>query len=262
MKVKATIKLNNKKYSILILVVVLVLLKSNAQTQRIKLEGTVNYDSMYLPDINILNNLTLLGTASNTKGKFTIYVKEADSIIFSSLVYTNRSIKISETHIKSKSITVYLEPDYYQLEEIMLNNQIVIDWAKSSVTKGTILNNDVIINNKAPNARKLTDPNANAGGLNPIALFMSLTKKARIKRKKRRDKEEKLQQQKNEFPETIRRLYNDKFYIEWLHIPEEKINLFLDFCEGNGLLELYDNDEIIIKDFLIKQAKKFNSINN
>ncbi len=250
------------KLKILYFILLSVFLKSNAQENRIQLEGTVKYNSMYLPDINISNKITLLGVASNKNGNFIILAKEGDSVLFSSLVYTNRIIIISKTHIKSKKITVYLEPDYYQLDEIMLNKQIVIDWAKTSVTKGTILNNDAIINSKAPNARKLTDPNAQAGGLNPISLFMSLTKKARIKRKKRRAKEEKLQQLKSDFPDDIRNLYNDNFYIEWLHIPEEKINLFLDFCESNGLLELYDKDEIIIKDFLIKQAKKFNLINN
>ena len=98
---------------------------------------------------------------------------------------------------------------------------------KASVTKGTILNNDNITNRKAPNARKLTDPNANAGGLNPIALFMMLTKKGRLKRKSKkqtlRTEQEKIKELKEEFTYTIKNLYGDDFFMDWLHISQEQI---------------------------------------
>lgn len=233
-----------------------------AQDKSIKLKGIAQHDSTYLSNINIINKTTYLGTASDINGHFSLYAKKGDSILFSSLIFENRIIKITETHIKSTSITVYLEPSFNQLDEIMLNKELVIDWSKASVTKGTILNNDNITNRKAPDARKLTDPNSNAGGLNPTAIFMALTKKARLKRKKRRIEKERNQQLKNKFPTTIRNLYGDVFFMEWLLIPEDSINLFIDYCEGNGLSELYNSDEIIIKNFLLIKAKKFNSFRN
>ncbi|MFK5958896.1 MAG: hypothetical protein QM495_08520 [Lutibacter sp.] len=256
-------KLRNNTSRILFLILTFIVFKTNAQENKhLKLEGIVKFNSTLLPDINILNKATSLGTSSNLNGTFTIYAKEGDSLLFSSLIYINRIIKISKTHLKSKKVIVYLEPDFNQLDEIMLDKKILLNSINIAVTKGTILDNDKIINNKAPNARNLTDPNAHAGGLNPIALFMMLTKKARLRRKKKKAEIEKLEQQKREFPNFIRNLYKDAFYIEWLQIPNDKINLFLDYCEGNGLNEFYNKDEIIIKNFLVKQAKKFNSINN
>ena len=255
-------KLKINSYRLTLFVVVFVTLNSNAQDKRIKLKGAVKYDSTYLQDINILNKATNFGISSDKNGHFTIYAKKGDSILFSSIVYKNRIIKISETHISSKITTIYLELNYNLLDEVMLDNKIIIDWRNASVTKGTIFNNDKITNSKAPDARKLTDPNANAGGLNPIALFMALTKKARLKRKRLKVEQEEIKQFKFEFFYKIRNSTGDDFFNEWLHIPNDKINLFLDYCEGNGFLELYDKEEIIIKDFLIKQAKKFNSIKN
>ena len=261
---KATPVINLKvfRYKTLLVIIAFTTLSIQAQENRIKLKGTVQYDSIYLPDINILNKASKLGTSSNTKGHFSIFAKKGDSILFSSLIFENRVVKITETHLKSKSITVYLEPTFYQLDEIMLDKKILLNSINIAVTKGTILNNDNITNRKAPNARKLTDPNANAGGLNPIALFMALTKKGRLKRTERKFKQEKAKQLKNEFSYTLKNSYGDDFFIDWLHISEENIYLFLDFCEGTGLLKLYDKDEIMIKDFLIKQAKKFNTIQN
>ena len=244
-----------------------IILKTNAQENKlVKIEGAIKYDSIYLQDVNVLNKSTNLGSSSNKNGHFSIYVKNGDSILFSSIVYENRIIKITNTHLKSKSITVYLEPDYYQLDEVMLAKKIFINWRDAAVTKGTIFENDEISNSKAPDARKLTDPNANAGGLNPIAIFMMLTKKSRLKRKARKLEQklelEKIEHQKIEFPTKIKNLYGDDFFKEWLHISENEIYLFLDYCEGNGLLELYNSNEIVIKNFLIKQSKKFNSIKN
>ena len=260
-------KLKNKIARIIFLAVVFIVLKTNAQENtEVKLEGVVKFNSTYLQEINILNKATKLGTSSDVQGNFSMYAKEGDSLLFSSLTYTNRTIKVSKTHIKSKKITVYLEPDFYQLDEIMLDKKILLNSINIAVTKGTILNNDKISNSKAPDARKLTDPNANTGGLNPIALFMMLTKKARLKRKEKRIKMRTIQQeihlQKEEFSNTIKNLYGTSFFTEWLQIPNDEINLFLDFCEGKGLSELYDSKEILIKDFLIKQAREFNSIKN
>lgn len=258
--------MKNKKYILLLFILALAVLKLNAQNKPIKIQGFVKYDAVYLQDINIINKKSNFGASSDTNGSFTLYAKKGDSILFSSIVYEDRIIKISDTHINSKSISVYLEPDYYQLDEVMLDKKILLNSINIAVTKGTIFNNDKITNNKAPNARKLTDPNANAGGLNPIALFMMLTKKAHLKRKARKLEQklelEKIKQLKIEFPTTIKNLYGDDFFKETLHISEDNIYLFLDYCEGNGLNDYYKSDEIVIKNFLIKQSRKFNSFKN
>ncbi|MDX1830179.1 MAG: hypothetical protein R3342_11610 [Lutibacter sp.] len=262
MKVKLTEKLKTNKYLYIISILFFVINITNAQTQLIKLNGTVKNDSIKLQDINIKNITSNLGTTSDKNGHFTIYAKKGDSILFSSIVYENRIIKISDTHINSKTIIVYLEPDFYQLDEVMLDNSFKLDVTNVPVTRGTIFNNDEVSHRKPPNARKLSDPNANAGGLNPIALFMAITKKSRLRRKAKKLKEQKIKLLKQEFPTTIRNQYGDEFYTKWLSIPKDKINLFLDYCQANGLDNFYFSNEFVIKDFLIKQAVKFNSLKN
>ncbi|WP_299521676.1 hypothetical protein [uncultured Lutibacter sp.] len=258
-------KLKISKY-VIVVPFLIALINVNAQTTNVKLSGIVKYDSIYLQDINILNKASNLGTSSNENGLFTIYAKEGDSIMFSSVVFQKRIIKISNTHINSRTITVYLEPDFYQLDEVMLAKKVFINWRDAAVTKGAIFENDEISNSKAPDARKLTDPNANAGGINPFAILMMLTKKNRLKRKAKRlelkIEHEEIKHLKNDFSNTIKNLYGAIFFKEALHISEDNIYLFLDYCEGNGLNNYYKSNEIVIKNFLILQAKKFNSIKN
>tara|TARA_R110001583_G_scaffold412_2_gene3789 strand:+ start:31793 stop:32563 length:771 start_codon:yes stop_codon:yes gene_type:complete len=255
-------KLKIKIYKLIVLLFVFLTISLKAQNKNVKIKGTVKYDSTYLQDINIQNKTTKLGASSNKNGLFKMYVKEGDSLLFSSVVYENRIIIISKKHINSKKITVYLEPDYYQLEEVMLAKKIFINWRDAAVSKGAIFETDKMSNRKPPDARKLTDPNAQAGSINPIAIFMMLTKKSRLKRKARKLELKEMEQLKIEFPTTIKNLYGAIFFEEILHISENNTYLFLDYCEGNGLIELYNMDEIVIKNFLIKQSKKFNSIQN
>jgi len=252
------LKINTLKF--LLFLFIISMQKSVAQEITVKLEGVVKYNSTLLQDINILNKATLFGTSSSIKGSFTIYAKEGDSILFSSLVYEDRVIKITRNHLNSKKITVHLEPDYEQLDEVMIEKEIFINWKSAAVPKGTILSIDEMSAKKAPNARNLTDPNAQAGGLNPITLFMMLTKKARLKRKERKLELEKNKRLKAEFATTIKNEYEATFFSDVLHISEKNIYLFLDYCEGNGLPDFYKSEEIVVKNFLIKQSKDFKLI--
>ena len=93
---------------------------------------------------------------------------------------------------------------------------------------------------------------------------MMLTKKSRLKRKARKlDQKLELEKSKKlraEFSTKIKNEYEATFFNEVLHISEENIYLFLDYCEGNGLLDFYKSEEIVIKNFLIKQSKEFKLI--
>jgi len=253
-------QLKIKNYILVLFLLSQIILK--AQEKRIKLQGTVKYDSIALQDVNIINKATKQGASSDKNGHFIIYATKGDSILISSIVYKKRIIVISETHLNTKKIAVYLEPNYNLLNEVMLTKKFNTDWGNVPVTKGTILNNDNITGSKPPNARRLTDPNAKFKGADFITILGMITKKLRSKSNKRKSEQKRIQQLKDNLSTTIKNQYGENFFTEWLHIPKGKINLFLDYCVGNGLGNFYNSDEIIIKNFLIKQAREFNSFKN
>ena len=47
-----------------------------------------------------------------------------------------------------------------------------------------------------------------------------------------------------------------------LHIAEDRIEIFIEYCQDNGLENYYDSSDMEIINFLVIQSKKFNKINN
>lgn len=237
---------------------IFIAMKCIAQENPVTINGQVKSLKKTISNVHIINKTTGQGTFSNENGKFAMNVSLGDSILFSSIVYQNRIIKITNTHIHSKSMTVYLEPGLTELDVIELEQKIRTDWSNMSVPIGTVLDDDEITNKKPPNAEKLTNPISGNSGINFMNIFYLLTTKIRKKNKEKKREQKRILLLKNEFSEKIKVLYGDDFFIESLNIPKDEIYLFLDYCEGLGLKELYNNNEFQIKNFLVKQSVQFN----
>ena len=97
-------KLKNKHIVFVSLVLLFISTNNNAQEKIIKLDGIVRTDSIFLENINVINKTQNFGVSSNSKGEFIIYAALGDSILFSSVNYKNRIIKISNTHINNKTL--------------------------------------------------------------------------------------------------------------------------------------------------------------
>ena len=138
-------KLKSKNIFVTIVFLVFVYSNSLAQKKIVKLEGTVRSDSIVIQDINVINLTSNLGTSSDKNGNYTIYASIGDSILFSSIVYRQRIIKISKSHIDNKTLIVYLEQGINELEEVEIGQKMRLNLGKVSVPKGTILGNVIII---------------------------------------------------------------------------------------------------------------------
>ena len=240
--------------------------KVRCQENSIKLQGIVKSDSILLKDVNIINKTNKTGSSSNTFGEFEINASEGDSILFSSIGYSKRIIKISKTHIKNKKIVVWLEEGFNELDEITIGQHLKFDTSKIFVHKNMTIDKDIGNSVEPPSVRKYVDPIGNSSnGISIIGLIFKVTdelflKKGRLERKlNKRELKQKVKDQQL-FINTIVNTYNQSFFINELNINSNKIYIFIDYCEQNGLANLYDSNEFVIKNFLIKQANLFNSI--
>jgi len=253
-----------KSKNIFVTIAFLVFVYSNllAQKKIVKLEGTVRSDSIVLQDINVLNLTSNSGTSSDKNGNYTIYASIGDSILFSSVVYRQRIIKISKRHVESKTLIVYLEQGINELDEVEIGQKMRPNWGKLSLPKGAIFDNDDITLKKAPNSRKFTDPTYGNSGVNFVEIIKLLSNNIFQKRKARKDEEKHIKKQKQIFIENIFKNVGVDFFTVHLNIKEEEIYLFLDYCEDNGLSNFYNSDEFLIKNFIIKESKKYNQTKN
>ena len=234
---------------------------ANAQDNRENINGTVKQDNNALQFINIQNLATDQGSVSDTKGKFNIDVKKGDTILFSSLVYKNRKIEITDTHISTKILEVFLESGINELDEVFLKDFVKPDFSKVAVHQNTVYDYDDNDKTKAPNIAKSINP-VKAQGIGLISVIQALTKNLRLKKKEKNALLNKIEYQKKQIPLKVKQKYGRELFIKNLRIEEDKIEIFIEYCQDNGLDNYYESSDMEIINFLVIQSKKFKKINN
>lgn len=233
---------------------------SKAQENNTKFIGLVVQDSIPLENINIVNLNSRLGTFSNEFGQFHMTGKLGDSIQFTSLMHTKRTIRLSQTHISNKSINVYLDPSTNELDEVMLATKYKFNFENIYLHKNMQLDKDFMDNIKPPDLRSKTDPTHTLYNFDIIGSFVLLARvifKEKIERKNEYYRNE---NKKKQFISNFVAKHGEDFFINNFSIPEHKVYLFVDYCTDNGLKEYFESDEFTIFNFLVKQSENFNAI--
>ncbi len=169
------------------------------------LQGIIAADDALLSGIEVVNLGNEKVTVTNSKGEFSILAKADDILVFSSISLEMRRLLIDEDDLKSGMITLTMYPKINELDEVIV---------KKSPIEGV----SIIPGQKqyTPAERKLRT--ATSGLLDAPINWMSgrtemLKKEVAVERKER-------------LLDKIGILYEDKYYIETLKIPEIYIDDF------------------------------------
>jgi hypothetical protein len=169
------------------------------------LQGIIAADDALLSGIDVVNLGNEKVTFTNSKGAFSILAKADDILVFSSKSLEMRRVLIDEDDLKSGTIIVNMYPKINELDEVIV---------KKSPIEGV----SIIPGQKqyTPAERKLHT--ATNGILDAPINWMSgrtamLKKEVAVERKQR-------------LLDKIGILYEDKYYIETLKIPEIYIDDF------------------------------------
>lgn len=200
---------------------------SIAQSDKEKwLKGQVTSGGNPVEGINITNTSTKANVLSDSQGTFSILAKEGDILIFSAVNYENLRKFIKVEEFKIGMIIVDLTPKRIQLDEVVVKDYHGI----SAENLGLIDKNFVRL---TPAERRLQT----AGDFKPIHLLGLLGGMLAVDpilnaingRTKMLKKEVKVE--KNEMLiAKLEGLFDDKYYIETLKIPEEYIRGFQYYC--------------------------------
>jgi len=96
------------------------------QAQNIELSGQI-ISNGELEGIHVINKTSYRYTTTNQNGRFSIEAKLSDSLYFSSIQYLPKIIVVSESQIKSKSITITLSESINALDEVMIGTILTGD---------------------------------------------------------------------------------------------------------------------------------------
>jgi hypothetical protein len=193
-----------KKWVVLLLFFSTFSLWSQDRNEKL-LQGIIAADDALLSGIDVVNLGNEKVTVTNRKGEFSILAKADDILVFSSKSLEMRRLLIDEDDLKSGTITVNMYPKINELDEVIV---------KKNAAEGI----SIIPGQKqyTPAERKLHT--ATSGLLDAPISWMSgrtamLKKEVVVERKER-------------LLDKIGILYEDKYYIETLKVPEIYIDDF------------------------------------
>lgn len=220
------------------------------------LRGKVMYQDDNVVAANIVNTTTQKATISDENGEFAMEVKLDDELVFSSLQYRIRVIKIDKEILQKNRLVVDVNEKVTQLDEVVISPdrpEAFLNLKEEefknfdySQDKSTKVQNELMLQNQIYN------------GVNFVNIFKALYKSIKKSNQNSEDS--------NAIDFTpsqiIRQIYPDQFFIHQLNIAPDKIEEFLLRCDDklttNDLLKRENEFELI--DFLIKQSEKYNKI--
>lgn len=90
-----------------------------SNSQSVKIQGKVE-SSLNVENINVINKTAQVFTISDVNGEFTIKAKLNDTLQFSSIQHKLKTIIVNETIIRLKGLSVNLEEQINELDEVLV----------------------------------------------------------------------------------------------------------------------------------------------
>lgn len=253
----------------LLIVIFSFTINSFGQEKEVNLRGTIYSGKELVKDVHVYNLSKRFGAISNDLGAFQIKASVNDTLYISSLQYEKTYVTVTEENIESKVMNIDLISLVTALDEVFLRHltgDLNFDLANKpedsipdvgytyktsdlykQIVKGEYEGTD------HPNAQEMTDPiGAPAAGIGlPDKKYQELL---RLKREI---------SLKKDFPDKLKREFGLDYFTKDLKIKENKINLFISYCEYLEIFEkYYDNKVLEVIEILKVESVKFNEIEN
>lgn len=216
------------------------------------IQGKVIYRNIDVPAANVINNTAQSSTITNDQGEFEIYAKEGDEIIFSSVQYIIRTVRVNKEILENKRIIVQINQRVRELDEVVItpdDTQKFLD-LKEEQFKGF----DYIADKSTKIQNVLTDNRQVVNGLNFVNIFKLLSSIVDAK-----SDEEKL----NIIPsEVLPYVLEENFFSGVLELESFEINDFLSKLDSDTEMKnlILEKNQFLIIDYLLNKADTYKNL--
>ena len=213
------------------------------------LKGQLLYKNTKVVAANVVNNTAQTNTITDSEGAFEIDVLLGDEIIFSSVQYRIRSVKITEDILSKNRLVVSVNENINELKEVVVTTDDVEKFLdlKEEEFKGFDYEKDKSskLVNKAYNDRQLSD------GIDFVNIAKLLARALGNK-----SSDEQMQMKPSEILPLV---FEDDFFAVDLGLDKSQVISFLEFIDNRMKTgELLKKDkEFQLIDFLINESKEF-----
>ena len=217
--------------------------------ERRPIKGQLLYKNTKVVAANVVNNTAQTNTITDSDGAFEIDVLLGDEIIFSSVQYRIRSVKITEEILSKNRLVVSVNENINELKEVVVTTDDVEKFLdlKEEEFKGFDYEKDKSsqLVNRAFNDRQLSD------GIDFVNIAKLLTRAFGNK-----SSDEQMQMKPSE---VLPLVFEDSFFEVDLGLDKSDIITFLEFIDNRmKTRELLKKDkEFQLIDFLINESKEF-----
>lgn len=239
-----------KKHFTFLLLLFLVML-ARAQDDRPLLRGQVLYRNSFVPNENVINSTAETATITDEQGRFAIPARLGDHLVFTSLTYQLEYIEVTQEILDRNRLVVEVDEKVTELDEVVISpeNQERFIQLKNEEFKQYEYETDpsTEVENIA------LDPTVKGmeNGLNFVNIFKALAKLG--------SKKDTIPNPRLKVSTVLRQVYDDRFFMEDLHIPHDKIDDFLYYIDEKTpaySLLLKDNEFQLIQ-FLVTQSQTY-----
>lgn len=234
-----------------ILFFILIIQFSYSQNREL-IQGKVIYRNIDVPAANVINNTAQSSTITNNQGEFEIYAKEGDEIIFSSVQYIIRTVRVNKEILENKRIIVQINQRVRELDEVVItpdDTQKFLD-LKEEQFKGF----DYIADKSTKIQNVLTDNRQVVNGLNFVNIFKLLSSIVDAK-----SDEEKL----NIIPsEVLPYVLEENFFSGVLELESFEIIDFLSKLDSDTEMKnlILEKNQFLIIDYLLNKADTYKNL--
>ena len=234
-----------------ILFFILIIQFSYSQNREL-IQGKVIYRNIDVPAANVINNTAQSSTITNDQGEFEIYAKEGDEIIFSSVQYIIRTVRVNKEILENKRIIIQINQRVRELDEVVItpdDTQKFLD-LKEEQFKGF----DYIADKSTKIQNVLTDNRQVVNGLNFVNIFKLLSSIVDAK-----SDEEKL----NIIPsEVLPYVLEENFFSGVLELESFEIIDFLSKLDSDTEMKnlILEKNQFLIIDYLLNKADTYKNL--
>ena len=220
-----------------------------SQEKRVILRGKLMYRNSNVIAANVINNSNQNNTITDSNGEFEILAGVGDEIIFSSVEFKIRTVKITEEIMKKNRLVVEVNERVNFLDEIVIspeNTEKFLDLKEEEFKKvdyiddkSTAIENEIIRQNQLYR------------GINIVNVANLL---AKVLRESKIEEEFKLTPSK-----ALPLVFDEKFFTSDLGLKNFEIITFLELMDKEQAIKslLKKNKEFELIEYLFNESKKF-----
>ena len=220
--------------------------------ERQLIKGKLLYKNTVVVAANVVNNTAQTNTITNSDGEFEIKVAEGDEIIFSSVQYLIRSVKITQEILTKNRLVVSVNENITELKEVVVTTEDkdrFLDLLEEEF-KGFDYDQDksTRINNK------LTDDRLITNGIDFVNIAKLISKALSSKSKE--------EQMKMKPSEVLPLVFETSFFENDLSLRNDQVVGFLEYIDAQMKTSelLKQSKQFQLIDYLINKSKIYKNI--